>query len=155
MGAAQSSRKGKAVANNIQSILHTVWECKYHLVWIPKWRRKVLYGQLRQYLGEILRELVRQRESRVEEGHLRPDHVHMLVSIPPKYAVSDVVGCVKGKSAIYIARNFLSRRRNFGGEKFWARAYYVSMVDGDEATIRENIKKQEEEDRWLDQMNLF
>ena len=114
--------------NNIQSIRHTVWECKYHLVWIPKWRRKVLYGQLRQYLGEILRELVRQRESRVEEGHLRPDHVHMLVSIPPKYAVSDVVGYVKGKSAIYIARNFLSRRRNFGGEKFWARGYYVSTV---------------------------
>ena len=80
--------------NNIQSIRHTVWECKYHLVWIPKWRRKVLYGQLRQYLGEILRELVRQRESRVEEGHLRPDHVHMLVFIPPKYAVSDVVGYV-------------------------------------------------------------
>ena len=141
--------------NNIQSIRHTVWECKYHLVWIPKCRRKVLYGQLRQYLGEILRELVRQRESRVEEGHLRPDHVHMLVSIPPKYAVSDVVGYVKGKSAIYIARNFVSRRRNFGGEKFWARGYYVSTVGGDEAAIREYIKKQEEEDRLLDQMNLF
>ena len=80
--------------NNIQSIRHTVWECEYHLAWISKWRRKVLYGQLRQYLGEILRELVRQRESRVEEGHLRPDHVHMLVSNPPKYAVSDVVGYV-------------------------------------------------------------
>ena len=104
--------------NNIQSIRHTVWECKYHLVWIPKCRRKVLYGQLRQYLGEVFRELMRQRESRVEEGHLRLDHVHMLVSIPPKYAVSDVVGYVKGKSAIYIARNFVSRRRNFGGEKF-------------------------------------
>ena len=109
--------------NNIQSIRHTVWECKYHLVWIPtclrrvrrgrqECRRKVLYGQLRQSLGEILRELVRQRESQVEEGHLRPDHVHMLVSIPPKYAVSEVVGYVKGKSAIYIARNFVSRRRN-------------------------------------------
>ena len=141
--------------NNIHSIRHTVWECKYHLVWIPKCRRKVLYGQLRQYLGEILRELVRQRESRVEEGHLRLDHVHMLVSIPPKYAVSEVVGYVKGKSAIYIARNFVSRRRNFGGEKFWARGYYVSTVGGDEAAIREYIQKQEEEDRRLDQMNLF
>ena len=141
--------------NNIQSIRHTVWDCKYHLVWIPKCRRKVLYGQLRQYLREILRELVRQRESRVEEGHLRLDHVHILVSIPPKYAVSDVVGYVKGKSAIYIARNFVSRRRNFGGEKFWARGYYVSTVGGDEAAIREYIKKQEEEDRRLDQMNLF
>ena len=87
--------------NNIQSIRHTVWECKYHLVWIPKCRRKV-YGQLRQYLGEILRELVRQRERGVEEGHLRPDHVYMLVSIPPKYAVSDMAGYVKGKSAICI-----------------------------------------------------
>ena len=141
--------------NNIQSIRHTVWECKYHLVWIPKCRKKVLYGQLRQYLGEILRELASQRESRVEEGHLRPDHVHMLVSIPPKYAVSDVVGYVKGKSAIYIARNFVSRRRNFGGEKFWARGYYVSTVGRDEAAIRAYIKKQEEEDRRLDQMNLF
>ena len=141
--------------NNIQSIRHTVWDCKYHVVWIPKCRRKVLYGQLRQSLGEILRELVRQRESQVEEGHLRPDHVHMLVSIPPKYAVSEVVGYVKGKSAIYIARNFVSRRRNFGGEKFWARGYYVSTVGGDEAAIREYIKKQEEEDRRLDQMNLF
>ena len=141
--------------NNIQSIRHTVWECKYHLVWIPKCRRKVLYGQLRQYLGEVLRELARQRESRVEEGHLWLDHVHMLVSIPPKYAVSDVVGYVKGKSAIYIARNFTARRRNFGGESFWARGYYVSTVGKDEETIREYIKKQEEEDRRLEQMNLF
>ena len=141
--------------NNIQSIRHTVWECKYHLVWIPKCRRKVLYGQLRQYLGEVLRELARQRESRVEEGHLWLDHVHMLVSIPPKYAVSDVVGYVKGKSAIYIARNFVSRRRNFGGEKFWARGYYVSTVGRDEAAIRAYIKKQEEEDRRIDQINLF
>ena len=141
--------------NNIQSIRHTVWDCKDHVVWIPKCRRKVLYGQLRQSLGEILRELVRQRESRVEEGHLRLDHVHMLVSIPPKYAVSEVVGYVKGKSAIYIARNFVSRRQNFGGEKFWARGYYVSTVGGDEAAIGEYIKKQEEEDRRLDQMNLF
>ena len=147
--------------NNIQSIRHTVWDCKYHVVWIPtclraarkqECRRKVLYGQLRQYLREILRELVRQRESRVEEGHLKPDHVHMLVSIPPKYAVSEVVGYVKGKSAIYIARNSVSRRRNFGGEKFWARGYYVSTVGGDEAAIREYIKKQEEEDRRLDHL---
>lgn len=140
---------------NDQSIRHTLWQCKYHIVWIPKCRRKVLYGQLRQYLGEVFRELVRQRESVVEEGHLRPDHVHMLISIPPKYAVSEVVGYVKGKSAIYIARNLSARRRNFGGESFWARGYYVSTVGLDEATIREYIKKQEEEDRRIDQMNLF
>ena len=141
--------------NNIRSIRHTVWECKYHVVWIPKCRRKVLYGQLRQHLGEVFRDMASQRESRVEDGHLRPDHVHMLVSIPPKYAVSDVVGYVKGKSAIYIARNFVSRRRNFGGEKFWARGYYVSTVGRDEAAIRAYIKKQEEEDRRIDQINLF
>mgnify|MGYP001565716866 CR=1 FL=1 len=141
--------------NNIQSIRHTVWECKYHVVWIPKYRRKVLYGQLRQYLGDVFRELVSQRESCVEEGHLRPDHVHMLISIPPKHAVSEVVGYVKGKSAIYVARYFTTRRRNFGGEAFWARGYYVSTVGLDEDAIREYIKRQEEEDRRIDQMNLF
>lgn len=104
--------------NNAQSIRHTVWECKYHVVWISKCRRKALYGELRQYLGEIFRELVSQRKSCVEEGHLRPDHVHMLISIPPKYAVAEAVGYVKGKSAIYIARHFTARRRSFGGECF-------------------------------------
>ena len=141
--------------NDVQSLRHTVWECKYHLVWIPKYRRKVLYGQLRQYLGEVLRELFSQRESQVEEGHLVKDHVHVLVSIPPKYAVADVVGYVKGKSAMYIAKHFTARRRNFGGHNFWARGYYASTVGKDEAAIREYIKKQEEEDRRLDPMNLF
>ena len=84
----------------VESLRHTIWECKYHVVWIPKYRRKVLYGELRQHLGEVLRELARQRECRVEEGHLLADHVHMLVSIPPKCAVSQVVGYIKGKSAI-------------------------------------------------------
>ena len=141
--------------NDVQSLRHTVWECKYHVVWIPKCRRKVLYGQLRQYLGEQIRELFRQRESRVEEGHLVGDHVHVLVSIPPKYSVAEVVGYVKGKSAIYIAKNYTAKRRNFGGHSFWARGYYVSTVGRDEAAIREYIKRQEEEDRKLDQMNLF
>jgi putative transposase len=81
-----------------QSLSHTKWECKYHVVFIPKYRRKVLYGQLRSYLGDVFRELARQKESRIEEGHLQPDHVHMLVSIPPKYAVAQVVGYLKGKS---------------------------------------------------------
>jgi len=89
-----------------QSLSHTVWECKYHVVWIPKYRRKRIFGELRQYLGDVFRELARQKESQVLEGHLLPDHVHMLVAIPPKYAVSQVIGHIKGKSAIYIARNF-------------------------------------------------
>src|SRR5215470_12066182 len=108
--------------NEFQSLSHTKWECKYHVVFIPKYRRKVLYGQVRQELGEVFRELVRQKESRIEEGHLQPDHVHLLGSIPPKYAVSQVVG-IKGKSAIYIARVYGERKRNFVGQSFWARGF--------------------------------
>ena len=141
--------------NDIQSLRHTVWECKYHVVWVPKYRRKVLYGQIRQYLGEVLRELAGHRESKVIEGHLRPDHVHMLVSIPPKYSVAQVVGYVKGKSAIYVARNYLAKKSNFTGQSFWARGYYVSTVGKDEETVRKYIEKQEEADRKFDQMNLF
>ena len=138
-----------------QSLAHTKWECKYHVVWIPKYRRKALYGELRRYLGPVLRELARQRESAVEEGHLQLDHVHMLLSIPPKYAVSQVLGFIKGKSAIHIARNYLGRRQNFTGQHFWARGYYVSTVGRDEAAIREYIRRQEAEDQRLDQLNIF
>ena len=141
--------------NDIQSLRHTVWECKYHVVWIPKYRRKTLYGELRRYLGEVIRELAQQKESRVEEGHLRPDHVHMLISIPPKYAVSQVAGYIKGKSAIHIARNHLGRRSNFRGQHFWARGYWVSTVGKDEEAIREYIRKQDREDRRLEQLNIF
>ena len=138
-----------------QSLSHTKWECKYHVVWIPKCRRKVIYEQLRQYLGSTFRDLATQRESMVLEGHLRSDHVHMLISIPPKYAVSQVIGFIKGKSAIHIARNIMGHRRNFTGQHFWARGYYVSTVGRDEATIRHYIKEQEQEDRRLDQLNMF
>jgi putative transposase len=139
----------------IQSLAHTRWECKYHVVWIPKNRRQVLYGRLRQHLGEVLRELARQKECTVEEGHLIADHVHMLLSIPPKYAVAQVVGFLKGKSAIHIARTYLGRRQNFLGQHFWARGYYVSTVGRDEASIREYIQKQREEDKRLDQLTMF
>ena len=138
-----------------ESLAHTKWECKYHVVWIPKYRRKALYGELRKYLGPVLRDLAQQREASVEEGHLNLDHVHMLVSIPPKYAVSQVVGFIKGKSAIYIARTYLGRRQNFTGQQFWARGYYVSTVGRDEATIRAYIQKQEAEDQRLDQLEMF
>lgn len=138
-----------------QSLSHTEWECKYHLVWIPKCRRKVLYEQLRRHLGELFRELALRKESKVLEGHLRPDHVHMLVSIPPKYAVSQVVGFIKGKSAIHIARTYAGRRRNFTGQQFWARGYYVSTVGADEEVIRQYIRRQEAEDRRLDQLHMF
>jgi putative transposase len=138
-----------------QSLSHTVWDCKHHVVWIPKCRRKVLYEQLRRNLGDIFRELARQRESNILEGHLMPDHVHMLISIPPKYGVAQVVGCLKGKSPIHIARMFFGRRKNFTGSSFWARGYFVSTVGRDEEVVRQYIKKQEDEDARLDQLNMF
>jgi putative transposase len=114
--------------NSEQSLSHTKWECKYHVVWIPKCRKKVLYGKLREHLGTLLKDLARQQGCEILEGHLLPDHVHFLISIPPKYAVSKVIGYIKGKSAIGIARNFGGRRKNFTGESFWARGYYGSTV---------------------------
>jgi putative transposase len=111
-----------------ETLNHTQWDCKYHVVFIPKYRRKVLYGGLRKHLGELFRGLAKKRECRIEEGHLMPDHVHMLISIPPKYSVAQVIGYIKGKSAIHIARAYVGRRRNFVGQNFWARGYFVSTV---------------------------
>jgi putative transposase len=141
--------------NDVTSLSHTRWECKYHVVWIPKCRRKVLFGQLRKNLGEVFHELARQKESKVLEGHLQPDHVHMMIAIPPKYAVSQVVGYMKGKSAIYIARTYLGQRKNFGGMSFWARGYFVSTVGTDEAVVRAYIRDQEKEDQRVEQLSLF
>ena len=138
-----------------QSLCHSKWDCKYHVVWIPKCRRKVLYGRIRKQLSEYLHELARQKESKILEGHLCSDHIHMLISIPPKYAVAQVLGFMKGKSAIYIARTYLGQRKNYTGMHFWARGYYVSTVGADEETIREYIKKQEIEDNRLEQLSLL
>jgi putative transposase len=138
-----------------QSLSHTKWDCKYHVVFIPKCRRKTLYVELRQHLGEVFKQLAGQKESRIEEGHLLVDHVHMMISIPPKFAVSQVVGYIKGKSAIHLARVHGERRRNFVGQHFWARGYFVSTVGRDEATIREYIRNQEQEDQRLEQMSLW
>ena len=138
-----------------ESLNHTKWECKYHVVFIPKCRRKTLYQELRRYLGEVFRRLAEQKESQIEEGHLRSDHVHMMIAIPPKYAVSQVIGYIKGKSAIHLARVYGERKRNFVGQHFWARGFYVSTVGRDEAVIREYIRKQEQEDKRLDQMDLW
>ena len=141
--------------DDYESLSHTKWECKYHVVFIPKYRRKVLYGELRQYLGDVFRKLALQKESRIEQGHLMPDHVHMMISIPPKYAVSQVIGYIKGKSAIHLARVYGERKRNFTGQHFWARGYFVSTVGRDETVIREYIRKQEVEDSRLDQLNMW
>ena len=125
------------------------------MVFIPKCRRKTLYEQLRPHLGEIFRNLAEQKESRIEQGHLSSDHVHMMISIPPKYAVSQVIGFIKGKSAIHLARVYGEKRRNFVGQHFWARGYFVSTVGRDEEVIREYIKRQEQEDSRLEQLNLW
>ena len=137
------------------SLSHTKWECKYHVVFIPKCRRKTLYQELRQHLGEVFRQLAKQKESQIVEGHLQSDHVHMMIAIPPKYAVSQVIGYIKGKSAIHLARVYGERKRNFVGQHFWARGYWVSTVGRDEKVVREYIRKQEQEDKRLDQLNLW
>ena len=141
--------------DDYESLSHSKWECKYHVVFIPKYRRKTLYGELRQHLGEVFRKLAMQKESRVEEGHLMPDRVHVMISIPPKYAVSKVIGYIKGKSAIHLARAYGERKRNFTGQHFWARGYFVSTVGRDETVIRECIRKREAEDSRLDQLNMW
>ena len=137
------------------SLSHTKWECKYHVIWIPKYRKKKIFNGLRKELGSVFRELAAQKECKVVEGHLRPDHVHILLSIPPKLAVSSIVGFMKGKSAIYIARNFLGKRRNFVGESFWARGFYVTTVGLDEDVVRNYIKHQEKEDQRIEQLQLL
>ena len=140
--------------NTFDSLKHTTWQCKYHVVFIPKYRKKVLYQQLRRELGTVFRELVKRQESEVLEGHLMVDHVHMLLSIPPKHSVSAVMGFVKGKSAIHIARVYAGRRRSFVGQHFWARGYWVSTVGKNEAAVRRYIQEQEKEDQRLAQLEL-
>ena len=138
-----------------ESLSHSKWECKCHVIFIPKCRRKTLYGSLRPHLGEVFRRLAEQKQSRIEEGHLMPDHVHLLISIPPKFAVSEVVGYIKGKSATHLARVYGERKQNFVGQNFWARGYMVSTIGRDETVIREYICNQGQEDKRLDQLNLW
>lgn len=140
---------------DIETLNHTTWDCKYHVVFIPKYRRKALYHELRRHLGEVFRALAAQKECQIEEGHLLADHVPMLLSIPPKYSVAQGVGFIKGKAAIHIARTFMGRRKNYTGHHCWARGYSVSTVGRDEAVICEYIRTHEAEDRRLDQMDLW
>ena len=129
-----------------QSLSHSRWDCKYHVVFVPKRRRKALFGNLRRRLGPIFHELARQKECRIVQGHLLPDHVHMCVEIPPKYSVASIVGFLKGKSAIAIAREFAGKERNFTGEHFWARGYAVSTVGFNLEQVKAYIRAQEAED---------
>jgi putative transposase len=137
-----------------QSLTHTRWDCKYHVVFIPKRRQKLIYGKLRKYLGEIFHELAKRRGVEIVEGHMMMDHVHMCISIPPKYSVANTVGYIKGKSAIAIACKFRGKQWNFNSEHFWARGYFVSTVGLDEMVVREYIRDQERNDAHREQLML-
>ena len=130
-----------------QSLSHSKWDCKYHVIFVPKFRRKVLYGEVRKFLGPVFHELSRQKECRIIEGHMPRDHVHMCIEIPPKHAVASVVGFLKGKSAIAIARQFSGKSRNFTGENFWASGYAVSTVGFELESVKKYIREQEEADQ--------
>jgi putative transposase len=137
-----------------QNLSHVKWYCKYHLVFAPKYRKKAIFGQLRKDIGGILRELCRPSGVELVEGHAMADHVHLCVSIPPKFSVSNTVGFLKGKSAIRIHREYMGRDRNFTGFHFWARGYCVSTVGLDEKTIRAYIRNQEEEEKRQEHLPL-
>ena len=126
-----------------KSQAHVKWECKYHVVILPKYRRKTLYGRLRREVGEILRSLCRQKVMELEEGKAMSDHIHMLLSVPPKYSIAMAVGYLKGKSAVRIHRNLLRTQGTLFGRSFWAKGYFVSTVGIDEVQIRQYIKEQE------------
>ena len=129
---------------SFDNLSHSRWDCKYHLVFVPYQRKKVLYGKIRKFLGRVFHDLASQREVKIMEGHMVQDHVHMLVSIPPKHSVAAIVGYLKGKSAIAVARQFSGKKRNFNGEKFWARGYAISTVGFDEEQIRNYVQNQKQ-----------
>jgi putative transposase len=139
------------MTGTLKSLSHSKWDCKYHIVFIPKYRRKAIYGEIRKCLGEIFHDLARQKECRIVEGHLLRDHVHMCTEVPPKYAVASIVGYLKGKSAIAIARRFGNRDKNFNGQHFWARGYCVSTVGFELESVRKYIREQE----VADEQGLF
>lgn len=134
------------MSESYQSSAHSKWDCKYHVVFIPKRRRKALFGEIRKNLGEIFHELARQKECRIVEGHLMPDHVHICIEIPPKHSVASVIGFIKGKSALAIARRFGGKERNFIGEHFWARGYAVSTVGFELEQVKAYIRDQDASD---------
>ncbi len=135
------------MSGTMKSLAHSRWDCKYHIVFIPKYRRKAIYGEVRKLLGEIFHDLARQKECRIIEGHLLADHVHMCLEIPPKHAVASVIGFLKGKSALAIARRVQEKDRNFVGEHFWARGYAVSTVGFELESVKKYIREQEKADK--------
>lgn len=136
------------------SLSHSTWDCKYHVVFSSKYRTKRLYGDLRKELREVFITLSKQKGCRIEEGHLMPDHVHMLIAIPPKYSVAHIVGFLKGKTALYVANRY-ARKRKYKGYHFWARGYYVSTTGFNEQVVRRYIQNQEKQDKASDYADLF
>jgi putative transposase len=148
------AERGDLMANSTNSLAHTKWMCKYHIVFAPKYRRKIIYGVYRESIGKILRELCGYKGVEILEGHLMPDHVHMLVSIPPKISVSSFMGYLKGKSALMIFDKHGNLKYKYGNRHFWAEGYYVSTVGLNEATIRKYIEEQEKRDIAMDKLNV-
>ena len=142
------------MANKANSLAHTKWLCKYHIIFTPKYRRKIIYNQYRKDLGEILRTLCRYKGVEIIEGHLMPDHVHMLVSIPPKLSVSSFMGYMKGKSALMMFDRHANLKYKFGNRHFWSEGYYVSTVGINDATVKKYIREQEMRDIALDKLSV-
>ena len=142
------------MANKSDNLAHTRWMCKYHIVFSPKYRRKVIYNQIRKDVGEIIRTLCQYKGVEIHEGHLMPDHVHLLVSIPPKYSVSNVMGYLKGKSALMIFERHANLKYKYGNRHFWSEGYYVSTVGLNEETIRKYIAEQEQRDQAMDRLSV-
>ena len=137
-----------------KSLSHTSWNCKYHIVLVPKYRRKVIYGKLRKDIGKILRTLCDYKHVEIIEAHAMPDHIHMLVSIPPKLAVADFMGYLKGKSTLMIFERHANLKYKFGNRHFWAEGYYVSTVGLNEQTIAKYIREQEQHDIAMDKLSV-
>ena len=142
------------MANKTDSLAHTKWMCKYHIVFTPKYRRKIIYNQLRKDIGEIMHELCKYKGVEIIEGHMMPDHVHMLLSIPPKYSVSSVMGYLKGKSALMIFERHANLKYKYGNRHFWCEGYYVSTVGLNEETIKKYIAEQEQRDQAVDRLSV-
>ena len=142
------------MAQKAYSLSHTKWMCKYHIVFTPKYRRKVIYNQIRSDIGEILGKPCEYKGIEIIEGHLMPDHVHVLLAIPPKHSVASVMGYLKGKSSLMIFGRHANLKYKFGNRKFWAEGYYVSTVGLNEATVAKYIREQESHDIALDKLSV-
>ena len=152
--APKRQRRSQVVKLDVESLAHTKWECKYHIVFAPKYRRQVIYGKIKADIGIILRKLCKYKQVEILEAEASKDHIHMLVSIPPKYSVSQIMGYLKGKSSLMIFEKYANMKYKYGNRHFWCRGYYVSTVGRNKKAIVEYIRNQLQEDISSDQMSL-